>query len=347
LKVIFVVDKPGSALHIAAKERMREMLGSVICASDFISPSYLLKYLFDQEPDLVVFSWRKVLLDIYAFPRNQIILLPLRKRVVFYFIVPDYLGLEELNSKSERTTILLADGYFVTNEDLLKKYSKTYPDHSPMGILHDLPNTQLLDLVYKNNCRRRNNPPTIIWVGNSKWGKRQGKLDHKGLESVVLPLAELCRSHNQCMRIIVIDSSKNYLRPENLFLKILSSEILIQTSLSEGTGLPLLEALALGTNVLSTEVGVAKEIFFEDQSMHLTLPDVNVIHQRLHDLLQSPDEETLLRVRYLNYVRMAQEEAIPLKRESNVSVPIALGYPKRFWIKIRWIYQFMKKDLLS
>lgn len=336
-----MVDKFGSALFNAAKERATLIDATVICANNFISPKSLLKYLKNQQFDLIIFSWRKVLLDLYAFPRLQKNVSMLRKHTLFYVVIADYLGLENFESSAERSTLYLADGYYVTNKDLHEKYSKIFECFPPTGILHDLPNTFLLDLIYSSNSRPFNSPPKLIWIGNSKWGIRQGKRDHKGLKKVMLPLIDICRNHNNCMDITVIDSADHALSQEELFIRLRMSDFLIQTSFSEGTGLPLIEALGLETNVLSTDVGVAREIFHEPDSTNIVTADPEFIHERLHFLMEAKQTDNyLLRNRYLSYVDSAQKEILLYKRNDSISIPEVFSIQKRFKVFLLWLYRF-------
>jgi glycosyltransferase involved in cell wall biosynthesis len=101
----------------------------------------------------------------------------------------------------------------------------------------------------------------IIWVGNSKWGSNYGFVDHKGFCEIVKPLK---KEFTSICPFWLIDSSTTRTPNEEVLGKIAESEILIQASAHEGTGLPLLEAMGVGTIPITTDVGIAREILVGD-----------------------------------------------------------------------------------
>jgi glycosyltransferase involved in cell wall biosynthesis len=97
----------------------------------------------------------------------------------------------------------------------------------------------------------------IIWVGNSRWGSNYGYVDHKGYTEVVQPLLKR-RLPLDPFRIR--DSFIRRIPNDQVLREIAESEILIQASAHEGTGLPLLEALGVGTIPITSDVGIAREV---------------------------------------------------------------------------------------
>jgi glycosyltransferase involved in cell wall biosynthesis len=75
------------------------------------------------------------------------------------------------------------------------------------------------------------------------------------------PAFEMVRKHDPEFQLIVIDSSIGFLDNHRVLEEIQSADVLVQTSASEGTGLPVIEAVGLGTLAITTKVGIAPEIF--------------------------------------------------------------------------------------
>jgi glycosyltransferase involved in cell wall biosynthesis len=123
-------------------------------------------------------------------------------------------------------------------------------------VLHDLPDTEKIREI-RNRSHKSNG---IIWVGNSKWGQRYGYKDLKGFQEIVEPLMRDFLVGDASLKFKVFDSSKQRVDNKIILSEIANSRVLIQASESEGTGLPILEALGLGIIPVTTNVGVAAEL---------------------------------------------------------------------------------------
>ena len=117
---------------------------------------------------------------------------------------------------------------------------------------------------------------SIIFVGNIK--------KHKGL-SILLEAFEECRKKGLDCKLIIIGNADNFRSGDSETAKRLSmtkqddilfsgrisdkdlqqyyqkARLLVQPSLYEGFGMPPLEALSLGTNVIMSDIAVFKEIY--------------------------------------------------------------------------------------
>jgi glycosyltransferase involved in cell wall biosynthesis len=129
-------------------------------------------------------------------------------------------------------------------------------------VLHDLPDVQKIrDL---RNLRRQSGG--VIWVGNSKWGERYGYKDFKGYEEIVAPLKRELEAEHPSLNFRVFDSAIRRVDNKCILSEIANSRVLVQASESEGTGLPILEALGLGIIPVTTNVGVATELLTRELS---------------------------------------------------------------------------------
>jgi glycosyltransferase involved in cell wall biosynthesis len=197
----------------------------------------------------------------------------------------------------------------------------------------------LINEVREYRDRSANSPPKIIWVGNSKWGKRFGFKDHKGMESLVVPLLTLNRQKGNPFEFEIIDSSKKRLTQREVLHRIRSADILIHTSKSEGTGLPILEALGLGTNVVTTAVGIATEISARFVTQNIAEPTPEDFFNQLQILLKSKLVHSQnLRSDYLGYIKQAESEDL------NGIVVRKLRFPKThqiisFKANLMWVYR--------
>lgn len=248
-----VVDRPNSALDIVAKQRAKGDSCLIIYASDFKSSYGLLQHLLNSPVDRILFSWRGGLRESYLDIKNKAIYNRLVAVKTIHFLIPDLLCTENATQHLDQILISITHGYWVTSEELFEIYSRLFPKIKPLGILHDLPDITAIS-QQKNKSVKRSG---LIWVGNSHWGSNYGFLDHKGFKAIVDPLTRL---DLWCMPFRIIDSAKSRLNNLAVLENVAKSEILIQCSAHEGTGLPLLEAMGLGTVPITTKVGIAGEI---------------------------------------------------------------------------------------
>ena len=307
MKFIFVVDKKNTALWNSAIVKARNVNGVVVAASSFVSLSSLIKWIMKQNIENVLFSWRKPLIDLKDSKYLYDKLISTKK---IFLLIPDYTGLRKDKIKTESQLLSMCHGHFVTNEELAQLYKELFSLDVLPNVLHDLPDFLNIDEVLTSIPVKPNNyPKKVIWVGNSRWGARQGYKDHKGFNSSVLPLRKIFENHDNCFELEIVDSATEPKTHLQTLQSIRKSDFLIQTSASEGSGIPILEALAMETICLTTPVGVAKEIFRDPNSLNLINRDIEHIHERLHQL-QFANFDSLLSEMYENYISLISKDEL-------------------------------------
>jgi len=341
-EAIYVVDKHKSALWTAANSRLKISGGKILCSNQFSSPNTLLKAILNSEIRTVIFCWRKALLDINngILPGTGYFKLYEAKNLIV--LIPDYLGLETESLKIEHHIISMCHSYYVTNYNLYELYSKIF-ERKPSGVLHDIPDLTILSIVKKIPKQIKNSPSKLklIWVGNSKWGRRQGAIDHKGYKEIVVPLKRYLSVNGDCCELSLIDSSQNLLPYIDVLRKIRESDILIQTSKSEGTGLSTLEAMALETSVLSTPVGVFNEIVPMDLEDHYINHDLADIHSKIHRINLEESAVTFLKI-WEEYLDIALSEKVKDLKIGSIAFK---AQKVRIWVKVEirtfWIFRYL------
>ncbi len=149
---------------------------------------------------------------------------------------------------------------------------------------------------------------SIIYVGNIK--------KHKGL-SYLLEAFEICKSKGLDCKLVIIGNAENFRSGDTEIAKRLSSadekdicftgrisdselqnyyqkaKLLVQPSLYEGFGMPPLEALYLGTNVVISDIPVFKEIYADFPVTFFKTADCNDLAEKIQQSFNKAVPENL------------------------------------------------------
>ncbi len=343
MKVLWVLDEENSALSISAKSKAivdSEFLYSV----DFISVTKVVARILNSNADIIVFSWRQVLRDILGSYRASQLLASLSMTSKLVVLVADYLDSSPQSLAVDSKMFLAADAVLTTNQDLLDIYSNALGDRLIFKKFFDTVNSSPIVGIAAKYPKVTNQ---VIWVGNSKWGHRQGMQDHKGFERIVKPLAEMCRNFGCDHKYVYIDSSIKRI-PHDLVIQLIAkSEYLIQASDSEGTGMPILESLMCGTVPITTSVGVAPEILQGDLSFLLAKSNPESFFEILHNprsrfLVNS----TTLSFAYSKHAKFDFKAPLELINKSNASRSIIPAKKYSCTVGLIYIFRFFRNKLL-
>ena len=128
---------------------------------------------------------------------------------------------------------------------------------------------------------------------------------------------------------------------ELVLQKICQADVLIHTSNSEGTGLPILEALGLETDVMTTDVGIAGEIFSKNHESKFINRNADNIFAKLQKY--SKPHPNVLRNLYLEYCLLANSEKIPEVEIITKNFSTRSTFNLRVKSKLTWYYRFLVK----
>lgn len=337
MRVCVVVDDLDSAIGISALARQKFENSQVIPANQFKSIFSLLRHLRSASPDMIFFAWRGALVEIMSSRAMNHFFTRTFGNVTIGFLVADLLSLSPNRLEKEQSLINCCDFYAVTSKELLNLYSDTFESRKVGVLYRDFPK---LDEFYEESLvGEQNKTFDVIWVGNSKWGSHQGVSDHKGFLSLVKPIESTLG--NQIL-FKIIDSSLERERHEVVLDMIKRSKILIQTSASEGTGLPLLEAAGLGTSVLSTNVGVAPELLTGNLSRYLVPDSVEAWVRAILDLLPASREVGIaLSKNFKNYIAEISNDRLPLVFPRSDKQFEQLISPKGYFVHLKWFRRWL------
>lgn len=268
MNIILVVDNLDWAFGKVAqniKKRMQPSNIEILCTSHYKTIQDFLDELkkTTKKESIIHFFWRDYLLEcltfVKLFPKYKGIFL--NNKITTH--IPDHLFIETNSDDYERRIGLMkfVDGYFVTSKKLYDLYAKDHAFNAPFGIIYDNPDVK----IQSESIAEAKEKIKVVWIGNSRWGEYLGHLDYKGLNSVILPALKKFESTGKELIYKEFDSSKEKNTHEVILNYLEGADILLVSSLAEGTPLPLLEAMAQGCAIITSDVGIACEILGEEQ----------------------------------------------------------------------------------
>ena len=105
----------------------------------------------------------------------------------------------------------------------------------------------------------------VGWVGNSAWGNDRLEQDSKGLNTILRPALQSLVSEGAKIEERFADSEIRFIPHQKMSQYYSTIDVLVCSSLIEGTPNPVLEAMACGVPVVSTDVGIVREAFGQAQ----------------------------------------------------------------------------------
>lgn len=270
---------------------------TILYSGDYKTPVKLLDKLHSmQDIDFIHFFYRGYLnlfLENIAKSKNK-------KKIDFFLNiavttgVPDHLFLKtKQDIEYHKPAFDFVDHYYTTSKILHKIYSKISEYPTPWK-QHIYDNVIALD----NSPNFKNNKDLVVtWVGNSSWGEWYFSAadDPKGFQTVIKPAME--SAEKECgITPYLLDSQIQKRSKQEIFDKLRETDILLIAANTDGTPLPLLEAMSCGCAVISSETGIAPELLDQEFIVDRDPQQfVNIIKDLHHN------REKLTEIKHANY----------------------------------------------
>ena len=337
-RIAIVVDRHESALGTSAHNRARaDSRVLVLAAMDYRSPRALLCRLAEQSLDLIIYSWRFAAWEMMILKKSSQRLNSLPGSPLVAVLIPDYLGTFDPTRRKELELLEAIDYFLVTNCSLAEIYSNTFPTKF-RGILHDLPDDNLIQNLNPSDLEIQDRKG-IIWIGNSKWGQNFGLIDHKGYREIVQPIASVLAT----VPFTCIDSAHGITPHPVVLAQLKQSRYLIHASKNEGTGLPILEAMGMGTIPITTNVGIAAEVIPEELKFLIVErnpKDFLRCYAKLEEMSLASLSQRV-RSAYAQFLEKARREPMLFQTEK-ASRTITASPHSRVAVRVKWLLRHLK-----
>lgn len=277
-KIAFIIDTEGWAFDNIAhqlKKNLPEYDIDIIPGRIF-EGNMIKLFIFCQDYDLIHFLWRGYisLLDKEAM-HNYIeeIGMPFKKFKEEYilqknitFSVCDELYLSGEEEWRTHEIMKYSDGYFVTSKKLYDIYEKF--DKKPQMIIHD--GVDLEKYIPTNLDRFKNIGHVVVgWTGNSKFTDSENDSDMKGVEGIIKPAIKELQEEGYDIELNLADRNIKMTPQEEMPKFYNSLDLYVCASKTEGTPLTIIESMAMGIPVISTNVGIVEEALGENGKRYI------------------------------------------------------------------------------
>ena len=299
-RIALVVDKENWAFANIAKNikrRLSDTFEFKIIPMSYLDCNFIRLFLLVKDYDLIHFFWRGHLMDIkndffdwYTYEigssRNEF-----EKEFVDYkkitTAVYDHLFIEDHKEKTIDIFNRIKN-YYVSSNRLLEIYNKMDLQNKPLCVITD---GISLEEFYPKNIERfdniKNREVVIGWCGNSNWSGE--KEDYKGLKTILNPAIEELQKEGYKIKTNYADSQVKMIPHNEMVDYYKTIDILVCSSKIEGTPNPVLEAMACGVPIISTDVGIVPDVFGKNQKEYI-LQERNIeeMKNKLRQLINNP-----------------------------------------------------------
>lgn len=289
--------------------------------------------------DIIHFFWRGVLLDFnsdsyqYQLTQKNIDISDFNKKYlenkIITTCVQDHLFIDN-ETENTKKIFNTFENYYVSSKKLFNIYTNLEIDNKPSTIIHDgvdLGKFYLKDKTKFEFENVKDRKIVIGWVGNSAWHSNEE--DFKGYNTIIKPVVEELIKEGYPIELKVADKQEKIIPHDEMPDYYSNIDILLCASKVEGTPCPVIEAMACGNIVISTDVGVVPEAFGKMQKkLILKKREKNELRNKIlyllenRELLKELSDENQIRIKNWSWNKIAKDydifwENIMLKRDED------------------------------
>lgn len=280
-KIALVVDADDWAYANIAKNVIKnigEFYDFKIFPSLYFNDELGKVLLLTEDFDLIHFFWRGKLLGTdyndfknyvasLGYNYNEFLEKYFNKKIITTAVY-DHLFLEEKTMINTKRIVEKCDSYYVSSNRLKKIYDALELKKYPTCTITDGVD---LNQFYPINIERfdkiDNRKIIIGWVGNSAW--ESDKEDFKGVNTILKPAIEELKKEGYNIETYFADRQERMIPHDEMVDYYSKIDLYICTSKIEGTPNPILEAMACGVPIISTDVGIVPDAFGEKQKNYI------------------------------------------------------------------------------
>ncbi len=216
--------------------------------------------------------------------------------------IPDHLFIEnEGDILKNLPTFRFIDNYYTSSKRLYNIYANILEYPKPWQVIYDnvlLPDSKS---TYDPELNLASSQLVVTWIGNSAWESWYSTIDdYKGLKTVIIPALEQLDHEKIHIKRCIIDKNKRLHSKQEVWDTLKETDILLIASVQEGTPLTLIEAMAFGCAIITTDVGIVREVLPDIQHQFI----INRSYPYLTDAIKklNVDRELLTKIKQQNFL---------------------------------------------
>lgn len=275
-KIALVVDSENWAFHIEAK-LLKNSLKLFYDIHIFVADKYdnnLFAILEEiKKYDIIHFFWRKLLMQFesdefkmnlkansYNYSQYLAEVCPKISTGIY-----DHLFIEEAEEYINIFT-KYSKQYYTCSKRLENIYKdlENYP--RPWGTIHDTYDNKLYE-NYKNKRNNLSDELVVGWVGNSRWNIKY--FDFKGFYTILNPVLDELITEGYLIKKHYADTNIKFRTQEEMPEYYNELDVCVVVSMCEGTPRPIIEAMACGVPIITTDVGLVQESLGPKQKQYI------------------------------------------------------------------------------
>jgi glycosyltransferase involved in cell wall biosynthesis len=182
--------------------------------------------------------------------------------------VYDHLFLDSSSLSINKKIFKVSPNYYVSSEKLYNIYSNLSFCNKPKVIAEDGVDLNLFKPINIERLKDVSNREIVIgWCGNSKWLSHIE--DFKGVDTILKPAIEQLVHEGYQIKMYFSDRNEKMIPHKEMVNYYSNIDLYVCTSKIEGTPNPILEAMACGIPIISTDVGIVPEVFGDKQKQFI------------------------------------------------------------------------------
>ena len=267
--IALIVDMKDWAFDIEAKI-LKNNLKDKFDIDIYVSKDYddNLFYILEdtKKYDIIHFFWRKLLLQLSTDEFKDLLIKnnyeyddyinDISKKISTG--IYDHLFLDEESIKLYSNVFnKYCNKYYTCSKKLFDIYNSIEEYKSPWGVIHDTYDSNLYDGGDRTRYKNKKDYLIIGWIGNSNWNIKYK--DFKGFHTILNPVLDELIEEGYLIKKHFADKNIKFRTNEEMPAYYQEIDICIITSTEEGTPRPIIEAMASGVPLITTNVGIAEE----------------------------------------------------------------------------------------
>ncbi len=322
-KVAIIIDKIGWAYYNSALEIQKNLKNDFdidIIDMEMFGDNVVKVFLLSEKYDLMFFMWRGLISWLYSDYSKDYI-----KQLDFSFDefvkrffksknivtgVYDHLFLQQ---EHERTEFILNNvkDYLVCSKKLQDIYSNF--EKKPSMEISDGVDLELFKMYntskYKDIGKRC---IKIGWCGNSKFTDENDD-DLKGLNKIIKPAVKDLVEEGYNIELNIADRNCKMMQHSEMPKYYNNIDVYVCASRTEGHPAPILEAMACGVPIISTDVGVVSEVIGVQQKNFIIERSIDQLKERIIYMLDNINildilsKENLERIKKCSWEKKSKE----------------------------------------